>query len=190
MQNLRFCCIVFYFCLPQEEMNDGLPPIDVRYGRLTGNIVRQRQRNQVMSGLEKMADEAWKLGLKAWEKVRTYDAKKTELSSILEGKQEQCPPWVSIRGDELTKGDRMMFLTCGLAAGSSVTVVGTPRVAHNEYVPELARTRAGNPVVLVSQFKVKLQGLKSVVAEDPLKILHLNPRLRGINNVFNFGVED
>lgn len=72
-----------------------------------------------------------------------------------------------------------MFLPCGLAAGSSITVVGTPKHAHNEYVPQLAKTRARDPLVLVSQFKVELQGLKSVVAEDPPKILHLNPRLRG-----------
>ncbi|KAI3824577.1 hypothetical protein L1987_06040 [Smallanthus sonchifolius] len=166
----------------QEEEDDGLPPDDIRYGQLTGNILRRRHKDKVMSGLEKMADEAWSLGLKAWEEVhKNYelDEKDTKLSSILEGKQEQCPPWVSISGEELTKGDRIMFLPCGLAAGSSVTVVGTPQFAHNEYVPQLAKTKEGNPLVLVSQFKVELQGLKSVVAEDPPKILHLNPRLRG-----------
>ncbi|KAI3717232.1 hypothetical protein L1987_68717 [Smallanthus sonchifolius] len=166
----------------QEEEDDGLPPNDIRYGRLTGNILRRRHRDKVMSGLEKMADEAWSLGLKAWEEVHKndeLDEKDTKLSSIFEGKQEQCPPWVSINGEELTKGDRIMFLPCGLAAGSSVTVVGTPHFAHNEYVPQLAKTKMGNPLVLVSQFKVELQGLKSVVAEDPPKILHLNPRLRG-----------
>ncbi|KAD3066461.1 hypothetical protein E3N88_34341 [Mikania micrantha] len=46
----------------QEEKDDGLPPIDLRYGRLTGNILRERHRTQGMSGLEKMADEAWSLG--------------------------------------------------------------------------------------------------------------------------------
>ncbi|KAL8238238.1 hypothetical protein R6Q59_019319 [Mikania micrantha] len=134
----------------QEEKDDGLPPIDLRYGRLTGNILRERHRTQ-----------------------------DTELSSVLEGKHEQCPPWVSISGEELTKGGRIMFLPCGLAVGSSITVVGTPHNAHKEYVPQLAKTKGGDPVVLVSQFKVELQGLKSVVAEDPPKILHLNPQLRG-----------
>ncbi|KAD4179948.1 hypothetical protein E3N88_28539 [Mikania micrantha] len=163
----------------QEEKDDGLPPIDLRYGRLTGNILRERHRTQGMSGFEKMADEAWSLGLKAWNEVHEYNEKDTELSSVLEGKHEQCPPWVSINGEELTKGDRIMFLPCGLAAGSSITVVGTPHNAHKESVPQLAKTKGGDPVVLVSQFKVELQGLKSVVAEDPQKILHLNPRLRG-----------
>ncbi|KAK1422793.1 hypothetical protein QVD17_18080 [Tagetes erecta] len=168
-----------------EEIDDdegsGLSPIDVRYGLLTGEKLKEMDRDKVkvMSGLEKMADEAWSLGLKAWEEVDRYDEKGVKLSSVLEGKREQCPPWVSISGEELTKGNRMMFLPCGLAAGSSVTVVGTPRYAHNEYVPQLAKTKAANPLVLVSQFKVELQGLKSVVGEDPPKILHLNPRLRG-----------
>nr|XP_043622577.1 hydroxyproline O-galactosyltransferase GALT2 [Erigeron canadensis] len=162
-----------------SDKDDGFPPVDLRYGRLTGNILKQRYRTKDMSGLEKMADEAWSLGLKAWEEVDKFNEKETELSSVLEGKQERCPPWVSVSGEELTKGDRMMFLPCGLAVGSSITVVGTPHRAHNEYVPQLARVKAGDPLVLVSQFKVELQGLKSVVAEDPPKILHLNPRLRG-----------
>ncbi|KAF5786965.1 putative galectin, carbohydrate recognition domain, glycosyl transferase, family 31 [Helianthus annuus] len=84
-----------------------------------------------------------------------------------------------VSGEELTKGDRIMFLPCGLAAGSSITVVGTPNYAHKEYVPQLARIKGCDPMVLVSQFKVELQGLKYVVAEDPPKILLLNPRLRG-----------
>ncbi|MFS7931616.1 putative galactosylxylosylprotein 3-beta-galactosyltransferase [Helianthus anomalus] len=163
----------------QDEKDDGLPPIDPRYGRLTGKILRQRRRTKDMSGLEKMADEAWSLGLKAWEEVHKNNENDTKLSSILDGKQEECPQWVSVSGEELTKGDRIMFLPCGLAAGSSITMVGTPHYAHKEYVPQLARIKGGDPMVLVSQFKVELQGLKSVVAEDPPKILHLNPRLRG-----------
>ncbi|KAI7751090.1 hypothetical protein M8C21_020495 [Ambrosia artemisiifolia] len=163
----------------REEDDDGLSPVDLRYGRLTGNVLRQRRRTRDMSGLEKMADEAWSLGLKAWEEVDKYDGKDTELSSVVEGEHEQCPPWVSISGEELTKGGRIMFLPCGLAAGSSITVVGTPHYAHKEYVPQLVRTKGGDLLVLVSQFKVELQGLKSVVGEDPPKILHLNPRLRG-----------
>jgi hypothetical protein len=57
--------------------------------------------------------------------------------------------------------------------------VGTPHHAHQEYVPQLARLRNGNGIVMVSQFMIELQGLKSVEGEDPPKILHLNPRLRG-----------
>ncbi|GJR79141.1 hydroxyproline O-galactosyltransferase GALT2 [Tanacetum coccineum] len=165
-----------------DEVDDGFAPIDLRYGRLTGSILRQRRKVRDMSGLEKMADEAWSLGVKAWEEVGRYEekgGKDGKVVGVVEGKQERCPPFVSISGDELTKGDRMMFLPCGLAAGSSITVVGTPHAAHNEYVPQLASVKGGDSLVKVSQFKVELQGLKSVVAEDPPKILHLNPRLRG-----------
>nr|GEX18306.1 hydroxyproline O-galactosyltransferase GALT2-like [Tanacetum cinerariifolium] len=162
-----------------DEVDDGFAPVDLRYGRLTGSILRQRRKVRDMSGLEKMADEAWSLGVKAWEEVGRYEDKDGKVVGVVEGKQERCPPFVSLSGDELTKGDRMMFLPCGLAAGSSITVVGTPHAAHNEYVPQLASVKEGDSLVKVSQFKVELQGLKSVVAEDPPKILHLNPRLRG-----------
>jgi hypothetical protein len=82
-------------------------------------------------------------------------------------------------GEELLKGDGLMFLPCGLAAGSSITVVGTPHYAHKEYSPQLAKLKNGDGLVSVSQFLFELQGLKSVEGEDPPKILHLNPRLKG-----------
>jgi len=43
----------------------------------------------------------------------------------------------------------------------------------------MLKLRRGDGLVSVSQFVVELQGLKSVEGEDPPKILHLNPRLRG-----------
>jgi hypothetical protein len=46
-------------------------------------------------------------------------------------------------------------------------------------VPQLARLRKGDAMVMVSQFMVELQGLKSVDGEEPPKILHVNPRLKG-----------
>ncbi|KAK9267448.1 hypothetical protein L1049_009874 [Liquidambar formosana] len=167
---------------PVEEERGGsrpIKPLQHRYGRITGEIMRRRNRTSDLSVLERMADEAWTLGLKAWEEVDKYDLKETGQSSIIEGKPESCPSWVSISGEELARGDHIMFLPCGLAAGSSITVVGRPHYAHQEYVPQLARFRNGNAMVMVSQFMVELQGLKSVDGEDPPKILHLNPRLKG-----------
>ncbi|GFP81187.1 probable beta-1 3-galactosyltransferase 20 [Phtheirospermum japonicum] len=116
-----------------------------------------------------MVDEAWALGLKAWDEINKYDDMDIDMSTILEGKPESCPTWVSINGEELAKRDFIMFLPCGLAAGSSIT----------EYVPQLAKRRIDDGLVMVSQFMVELQGLKAVNGEDPPKILHLNPRLRG-----------
>lgn len=150
-----------------------------QYGRITAKILRQMNRTRNLSVLERMADEAWALGLKAWEEASKYDDKEIDMSTILEGKPESCPSWVSMDGVELAKRDFLMFLPCGLAAGSSITVIGTPHQAHQEYVPQLAKRRIDDGLVLVSQFMVELQGLKAVHGEDPPKILHLNPRLRG-----------
>lgn len=156
-----------------------IKPLQFRYGRITGEIMRRRNRTSELSVLERMADEAWTLGLKAWKEVDKFDVKETVQSDLYEGKPESCPSWVSASGEELASGDRLMFLPCGLAAGSSITVVGTPHYAHQEFVPQLARRRNGDGLVMVSQFMIELQGLKSVEGEDPPKIFHLNPRLKG-----------
>ncbi|KAJ9153138.1 hypothetical protein P3X46_026614 [Hevea brasiliensis] len=162
-----------------KEVSKPIKPLQHRYGRITGEIMRRRNRTSDLSVLEKLAEEAWILGLKAWGEVEKYDEKEIAQNSVYEGKPESCPSWLSISGEELVGGEKMMFLPCGLAAGSSITVVGTPHYAHEEYVPQLARLRAGYGFVKVSQFMIELQGLKAVDGEDPPKILHLNPRLRG-----------
>lgn len=167
---------------PLEEQKGGsmpIKPVKRRYGRVTGEIMKQRNRTSNFLVLERMADEAWTLGLKAWEEVEKYDGKEIGQASVYEGKTESCPLWLSMTGEELAGGDKMMFLPCGLAAGSSITVVGTPHYAHQEFVPQLVRLRGGDGIVMVSQFMIELQGLKSVDGEDPPKILHLNPRIRG-----------
>ncbi|CAA2976017.1 hydroxyproline O-galactosyltransferase GALT2 [Olea europaea subsp. europaea] len=170
---------------PQEvfvRKKDGalrIKPIQHQYGRITAEILKRMNRTAKFSVLEQMADEAWTLGLKAWDEVDKYDEKEIKMSTMSEVKPETCPSWVSVSGDELNGRDRIMFLPCGLAAGSSITVIGTPHYAHKEYVPQLAKLRFDDATVLVSQFMIELQGLKSVDGEDPPKILHLNPRLRG-----------
>ncbi|KAK9697019.1 hypothetical protein RND81_08G009700 [Saponaria officinalis] len=143
----------------------------------------ERNRTRDMSELERMADEAWILGSKAWEELGNDEDGDVDVdvneSSTLEGKPESCPSWIEVSGKDLIDHDHVMFLPCGLAAGSSITVVGTPHNAHQEFVPQLAKFRNGDPLVMVSQFNVELQGLKAVEGEAPPKILHLNPRLRG-----------
>lgn len=165
----------------RENMSEFLPikPLQNRYGRITGEVMRQRNKANDLSELERMADEAWTLGLKAWEEVENFDFEETNPGSVLEGKSESCPSSVSVSGKELGTGDHVLFLPCGLAAGSSITVIGMPHNAHQEYVPQLARLRHGDSMVWVSQFMVELQGLKAVDGEDPPRILHLNPRLKG-----------
>ncbi|CAL0324887.1 unnamed protein product [Lupinus luteus] len=150
-----------------------------RYGRITGKLMEERKRDNELPVLERMADEAWLLGLKAWNELDKVELKESGNDSVLEEKAESCPSWISISGEELEKGDGLMFLPCGLAAGSSITVVGTPHHAHKEYVPRLAKLNQGEGLVSVSQFMIELQGLKSVDGEEAPKILHLNPRVRG-----------
>ncbi|XP_057422343.1 hydroxyproline O-galactosyltransferase GALT2-like [Lotus japonicus] len=167
---------------PVREAEHGLESvkrIPPGYGRITGKIMQEQKRTSDMSVLERMADEACILGSNAWKEVDSVDEKEWEESNTLGGKSESCPSWISMSGEELVKGDSLMFLPCGLAAGSSITVVGTPHYAHKEYVPKLAKLKRGDGLVSVSQFMVELQGLKSVDGEDPPKILHLNPRIRG-----------
>ncbi|XP_039009155.1 hydroxyproline O-galactosyltransferase GALT2-like [Hibiscus syriacus] len=167
---------------PLEEGRGGVKPIKPLqhpYGRITGEILRRMNKTSELSVLERMAEEAWTLGLKAWEEVDTFDGKEIEQNSLFDGKPELCPSWLSVNGEDLASGDRLMFLPCGLKAGSSITIVGTPRYAHQEYVPQLVKLRNGNGIVMVSQFMVELQGLQSVDGEAPPKILHLNPRLKG-----------
>nr|GMD93288.1 hydroxyproline O-galactosyltransferase GALT2 [Ipomoea batatas] len=173
---------------PQTPREEALPqntdlllkkPRRLGYDQLATGIIRPQNMTSNSSVLERMADEAWALGLKAWDEADKYDEKEVGVNSIFEGKPESCPSSVTTTGEELAKGDRIMLLPCGLAAGSSITVIGTPRYAHREYVPQLAKSRKGDGMVLISHFSFELQGLKAVVGEDPPKILHLNPRIRG-----------
>ncbi|KAM0950705.1 putative galactosylxylosylprotein 3-beta-galactosyltransferase [Dioscorea sansibarensis] len=134
-------------------------------------------RKANLSELEKVANEAWDLGLRAWEEISNYED--VNQTVVLEGNPMSCPSSVSMGDEEMADGEWLMFLPCGLAAGSAITVVGTPHEAHEEYVPELAVVKNGDGRVMVSQFVLELQGLKAVDGEEPPKILHLNPRLRG-----------
>lgn len=149
--------------------------------RMLEEVMRRRNRTSGHQELEKMADEAWLLGLKAWKEVEEYKFQENENDqmAMVEGKTEPCPSSLTLSGEELGKAGNMVFLPCGLAGGSSITILGTPHVAHEEYVPQLARLGHGDGRVLISQFQVELQGLKAVDGEDPPKILHLNPRLKG-----------
>ncbi|XP_058098703.1 hydroxyproline O-galactosyltransferase GALT2-like isoform X2 [Magnolia sinica] len=162
--------------MPQME---HIMPVQHHYGQVTGAIFRRRNKTSSLTELEKMAHEAWTLGLKAWEEVEGSEFQEINQTAVVKAKPDPCPSSVSLSGEELVRADHIMFLPCGLAAGSSITVIGTPHFAHREYVPQLVKLRRGDGLVLVSQFQVELQGLKAVDGEDPPRILHLNPRLKG-----------
>ncbi|GJN22974.1 hypothetical protein PR202_gb10585 [Eleusine coracana subsp. coracana] len=83
-----------------------------------------------------------------------------------------CPATVSVPKDRLASGGGVAVeLPCGMAVGSRVTVLARPRVA--------ARREGDAPMTGSSQFMVELLGTKAVQGEEPPRILHFNPRIRG-----------
>ena len=73
----------------------------------------------------------------------------------------------------------MVALPCGLTLGSHVTVVGRPLAARPDFESTISQVREDDEPAMVSQFVVELQGLKTVEGEEPPRILHFNPRLKG-----------
>ncbi|CAN6549083.1 unnamed protein product [Malus baccata var. baccata] len=96
-----------------------------------------------------------------------------------DNRSQPCPDSFLLSGSEFESRKRAMVIPCGMTLGSHITVVGTPRWAHSEYDPKIAILKEGDEAVMVSQFMMELQGLKNVEGEDPPRILHFNPRLKG-----------
>jgi hypothetical protein len=150
-----------------------------------------------------MAENAWLAGAKAWIEIeeasgnnnnntensfetkidnrmqlKTAEGRDVGVKNPLVTKDLSCPLSLSMTGKELKEANGEMLLPCGLQRGSVIKVVGKPHAAHVEYMPRIAQTGA----ILyanVSQFVVELKGLKTVDGEEPPRILHVNPRLKG-----------
>ncbi|GMY19953.1 hydroxyproline O-galactosyltransferase GALT6-like [Fagus crenata] len=60
-----------------------------------------------------------------------------------------------------------MVMCCGLTLGLHVTLVGNPRPAHEENEPKIALLKEEDKSVMISQFIVELQGLKTVEGGGP-----------------------
>ncbi|XP_065876822.1 hydroxyproline O-galactosyltransferase GALT6 [Euphorbia lathyris] len=128
--------------------------------------------------LHKSAKTAWEVGRKLWDGMESGKIQVLKLNSS-DNKSDSCPNSVTLRGSEFVKRGRMVELPCGLTLGSHITVVGKPRGAHAEEEPKIALARGKGEQVMVTQFMMELQGLKTVDGEDPPRILHFNPRLKG-----------
>ncbi|XP_011042627.1 PREDICTED: probable beta-1,3-galactosyltransferase 19 [Populus euphratica] len=128
--------------------------------------------------LLKAAKTAWEEGIKLWDEVQSGKAKLLEVSN-LKNISEACPISVTLSGSDFLKRGKLLELPCGLTLGSHITVVGKPRAAHAEKDPKIALVKEADDEVMVSQFIMELLGLKTVEAEDPPRILHFNPRLKG-----------
>ncbi|KAI9126379.1 hypothetical protein K1719_002800 [Acacia pycnantha] len=130
------------------------------------------------SVLQKAARHAWVVGKKLWEVVESGKIE-NETRSKPENHLDSCPHSISLSGSEFRDQKGVMVLPCGLTLWSHLTVVGTPHWAHAEHDPKIAIVKEGDDSVMVSQFMMELQGLKTVDNEEPPRILHFNPRLKG-----------
>ncbi|GAB2289569.1 Hydroxyproline O-galactosyltransferase galt6 [Dionaea muscipula] len=125
-------------------------------------------------GLHKTAMVAFQVGEKLWDDLRTGKVQ-IDVEKASENRTETCLNSVSYSADQFSAKGRVMVLPCGLTLGSHITVVGKPRVAHAEDDPKISFLKS----VKVSQFMIELIGLKTVDGEEPPRILHFNPRLKG-----------
>ena len=160
---------------PQRQMRE--------YKTLSGLIFDWRAlistEKDGFSGLHKSAITAFQLGDKLWEDLKSGKVK-LDVEKAAENRNESsCPNSVSLSGAQFMEKGKVMVLPCGLTLGSHITLVGKPRAAHVEYDPKISILRNGDQSVMVSQFMLELIGLKTVDGEDPPRILHYNPRLKG-----------
>lgn len=93
--------------------------------------------------------------------------------------RDACAQSIVLTAHEFRERGRVAELPCGLTLGSHITVAATPRAAHADGDPKIALLRDGDHPIMVSQFMMELQGLRTVDGEDPPRILHFNPRLHG-----------
>lgn len=140
-----------------------------RSGPLRGQVA-----NAVAAGARVFAELE---GLDAANDTATATALAAPSAGEAEG--ARCPQSIAVSAEELRARGRVVELPCGLALGSHVTVAATPRAPHEERDPAIAVIRDGDAPAVVSQFMVELQGLRAVDGEDPPRVLHFNPRLRG-----------
>ncbi|KAK3027863.1 hypothetical protein RJ639_041497 [Escallonia herrerae] len=130
------------------------------------------------SELHKMVRNAFVKGKILWEEIESGKAR-VELGNRVDNRSESCPNSVTLSGSEFRAKGRVMVIPCGLTLGSHITVVGKPHWAHPEHDPKIALVKEEEESVMVSQFMMELQGLKVVDGEDPPRILHFNPRVKG-----------
>lgn len=140
-------------------------------------IVANTNSKDGFLGMQKSAIEAFEVGKKFW--VELESGKIQVLANkTAENRSESCPHSISLSGSEFKAKGKIIVIPCGMTLGSHITLVGKPKQAHPEQDPKISLLKEGQ-YVMVSQFMMELQGLKTVDGEDPPRILHFNPRLKG-----------
>ncbi|KAK6922090.1 Glycosyl transferase, family 31 [Dillenia turbinata] len=132
------------------------------------------------SDLLNSAKHAWEAGRKLWEDIELGKILINSTKDVenVVNRSESCLHSIAISGSDFRKRDGIMLIPCGLTLGSHITVIGKPKWAHLEQNSKISMLKEGD-YTMVSQFMMELQGLKTVDGEDPPKILHFNPRLKG-----------
>ncbi|XP_057948964.1 hydroxyproline O-galactosyltransferase GALT6-like [Malania oleifera] len=131
------------------------------------------------SELQMSAKHAWSVGKKLWEELESGKIEMESAKKKADNKSEMCPDSILLSGSEFKKHGRIMVIPCGLTLGSHIGFVGKPHRGHLELEPKISLLKDGDDPVMVSQFMMELQGLKTVDGEEPPRILHFNPRLKG-----------
>lgn len=151
--------------------------------QVSGLVFQEISGNKgAFSELHRAAADAWRVGGKMFADLQAGKLAALD-SAAAENKtrsaQESCTHSIMLWGAEFREKGKVLVLPCGLTLGSHITLVATPHRAHPEYDPKITLPKEGDPPVMVSQFMMELQGLKIVDGEDPPRILHFNPRLKG-----------
>ncbi|KAJ6816194.1 hydroxyproline O-galactosyltransferase GALT6-like [Iris pallida] len=133
--------------------------------------------NPDSSELHRAAKAAWSAGAALFSDLRNPAPPPPKRKANGTAKAEACPQLIVLSGADLARRRNVTVIPCGLTLGSHLTVVARPLPAHPGLDPRT--TEGGEEPVMVSQFMMELQGLKTVDGEDPPRILHFNPRIRG-----------
>ncbi|OVA13458.1 Galectin [Macleaya cordata] len=161
--------------MPKRKMRE--------YKTISGLIFQESSFNTSskdgFSELQKSAKHAWEVGRKFWQEIESGKIHFNGKNNSEQNRSESCPHSISLSGTEFGGLGKIMVLPCGLTLGSHITLVGRPYPAHAEHDPKITLVKDGSDAVMVSQFMMELQGLKIVDGEDPPRILHFNPRLKG-----------
>ncbi|GER54868.1 galactosyltransferase family protein, partial [Striga asiatica] len=153
------------------------------FKKISGLIFDEDAFNSIgkdeFSELHKIVRDAFALGKKVLDDLKSGKMMPSEVENRTAKKvDEPCPHSLVLTGHEFVKKGKMMVIPCGLSLGSHITVVGRPRWAHMDRLSKIALGKEGDKM-MVSQFMMELQGLRAVDGEDPPRILHFNPRLKG-----------
>lgn len=165
---------------PERSIKEFTVPLSSL--KFDDGIVNFTQKDGFL-GILKLAKEAYEVGGKLWEELKLRETGLAPVpipkgNSLKKSLNDSCPDSIAMSGSQFLEKQRLVVLPCGLTLGSHITIVGKPKAAHPEHETKISLLKEGQ-YVMVSQFMMELQGLKTVEGEDPPRILHFNPRLKG-----------